>query len=148
MEMARCLENASPLTVVTNALNVAEQVGALPDVNVVLVGGSLNRATISTLGPHAAQHLNDLMVHKVFLGTHAFDESGLTDLSFEIAQVKRAMIQAARRVVLLADSSKWGQAGFARVVPLRGIHTLISDTGLPEHARELIQRTGIELMLA
>jgi DeoR/GlpR family transcriptional regulator of sugar metabolism len=149
MEMARNLGDVAPLTVVTNALNIATQVGSLPHAHVVLVGGSLSRETISTIGPHAERDLNDLIVQKVFLGTHAVDlEAGLTDLSIEVAQTKRAMIRAARQVILLADASKWGRVGFAKVVPLGAVHVIITDTALPAEAQAAIERLGIQLILA
>jgi DeoR/GlpR family transcriptional regulator of sugar metabolism len=88
------------------------------------------------------------VVQKAFIGIHAFDEDGLTDPSVEVAQVKRAMIQAARQVILLADSSKWHKVGFARVARLAAISTIITDTGLPEEGRAAIQRMGVELILA
>src|SRR5439155_22894047 len=132
MELARSLAHVTPLTVVTNALNIATQVGSLPGVNVVVVGGSLNEETISTYGPQAERSLNDLVVQKVFLGTHAMElEAGVTDTSIEIVQVKQAMVRAARRVILLADSSKWGCVAFAKVVPLSGVHTIVTDSNLP-----------------
>jgi DeoR/GlpR family transcriptional regulator of sugar metabolism len=148
MEMAKLLTDVTPLTAVTNALNVAMQMGSVRDVNVILIGGSLNRDTISIIGPTAAQHLHDLIVQKAFIGIHAFDEDGLLDLSIEVAQVKRAMIHAARQVVLLADSSKWRKVGFAKVGLLSAVRTIVSDTKLPEDARAAIQRMGIELILA
>lgn len=148
MEMSKALTDVTPLTVVTNALNVAMQMGSVRDVNVILIGGSLNRDTISIIGPTASQHLHDLVVQKAFIGIHAFDEDGLTDPSIEVAQVKRAMIQAARQVILLADSSKWRKVGFAKVARLAAINTIVSDTNLPEDARASIQRMGIELILA
>jgi DeoR/GlpR family transcriptional regulator of sugar metabolism len=148
MEMSKALTDVTPLTVVTNALNVAMQMGSVRDVNVILIGGSLNRDTISIIGPTASQHLHDLIVQKAFVGIHAFDEDGLTDPSVEVSQVKRAMIEAARQVILLADSSKWRKVGFAKVARLASINTIVSDTGLPEEARAAIQRMGIELILA
>ena len=58
-------------------------------------------------------------MNKVFLGTQALDlQDGLTDTTLEIAQVKRAMIKAAKQVILLADSSKWDHTGFIKVAPL------------------------------
>jgi DeoR/GlpR family transcriptional regulator of sugar metabolism len=148
MEMARSLPDVAPLTVVTNALNVATQVGALPGVHVILVGGSLSRETISTVGPYAERDLNDLIVHKVFLGAHAVDlEAGVADMSLEIAKVKRAMIGAAQQVILLADSSKWGRTAFAKVVPLTAVHVMVTDSNLPEDARTVIERLGVRLVL-
>lgn len=148
MELAKVLVDVTPLTVVTNALNVAMQMGSVRDVNVILVGGSLNRDTISIIGPTATQHLHDLIVQKAFIGIHALDEDGLADMSFEVAQVKRAMIQAARQVILLADSSKWQNVAFAKVGRLSAVSIIVSDTNLPEEARAAIQRAGIELILA
>jgi DeoR family transcriptional regulator of aga operon len=148
MEMSKVLTDINPLTVVTNALNVAMQMGSVREVNVILIGGSLNRDTISIIGPTAAAHLHDLVVQKAFIGVHAFDEDGLTDLSIEVSQVKRAMIQAARQVILLADSSKWRKVGFAKVARLASLSTIVTDTGLPDDARAAIQRMGIELILA
>jgi DeoR/GlpR family transcriptional regulator of sugar metabolism len=147
MEMAKVLTDVTPLTVVTNALNVAMQMGSVRDVNVILIGGSLNRETISIIGPTAAQHLHDLMVQKAFIGIHAFDEDGLMDLSIEVTQIKREMIHAARHVILVADSSKWGKVGFAKVAHLTAAKTIVSDTNLPQEARAAIQRKGIELIL-
>ena len=74
-------------------------------------------------------------------------EHGLTDTTMEIAQVKRAMIRAAREVILLTDSSKWGCAGFVKVAPLTAVHTLVSDTGFPAAGRATLERLGLKLLL-
>ncbi|MBA3651951.1 MAG: DeoR/GlpR transcriptional regulator [Chthoniobacterales bacterium] len=85
---------------------------------------------------------------KVFLGTQALDlASGLTDTTLEIAQVKRAMIKAAKQFYLLADSSKWDQTGFIKVASLEGIDTLISDKNLPAKARIAVERLGVRVVL-
>jgi DeoR family transcriptional regulator of aga operon len=148
IEMAKCLYDHGPVTVVTNALNVATQVGVGTEVDVVVVGGSLHRANICTYGPQAERALADVVVHKAFIGTYAFDaEVGLTDLSFQLASVKQAMTRAARQVILLTDSSKWGTMGFAKVLPLSGVHTIVSDTGLSGAARSAMERLGIEVLL-
>lgn len=148
VEMVPFLANISPLTVVTNALNVALSLGASTTAQVILLGGTFNREASSTLGPLVEQTLADLTVQKAFLGTQALDLSnGLTDTTMEIAQVKRAMISAAREIILLSDSSKWGRAGFIKVAPLAEIDTLISDAGLPTDARAAIGRLDVELVL-
>lgn len=148
MEMAKNLKVA-PLTVVTNALNVATQVGSVPDVNVIVVGGALNQETISTLGTQAERNLNDVIVQKAFLGTHALElEAGVTEISIDAAQLKQAMIRAARQVILLADSSKWGRVAFARVLPLSGVHTIVTDSNSPQETRAAIEELGVTLIVA
>lgn len=149
VEMAPHLAAIRPLTVVTNALNVALTVGTATDAQVILLGGMLSREASSSVGPLAEQTLADLTVQKVFLGTQALDlEDGLTDTTLEIAQVKRAMIKAAKQVILLADSSKWNHTGFIKVAQLAEVDVLISDQKLPETARTAIERFGIQLILA
>ena len=148
VEMSSHLAGIIPLTVVTNALNVALTIGAATEAQVIFLGGTLSREASSTVGPLAEQTLANLAVQKVFLGTQALDlESGLTDTTLEIAQVKRAMITAAKQVFLLADSSKWDQTGFIKVAQLQEIDALISDENFPASARMAVERLGIRLIL-
>ena len=122
VEMTPHLIGIAPLTVVTNALNVALTIGSASEAQVILLGGMLSREASSTVGPLAEQTLADLSVNKVFLGTQALDlQDGLTDTTLEIAQVKRAMIKAAKQVILLADSAKWNHTGFIKVAQLADV---------------------------
>jgi DeoR/GlpR family transcriptional regulator of sugar metabolism len=147
VEMAPHLAGITPLTVVTNALNVALEVAAKTDAQVILLGGTLSRESSSVLGSLAENALGELLVQKAFLGTQAFDlEHGFTDTTLEIAQVKRAMIRSARRVILLSDSSKLGRTGFIKVAPLTAVHTLITDIALPPDARTALEALGIEVL--
>lgn len=146
VEMASHLGAIDGLSVVTNALNVALEMGAKTEAQIYLLGGTLNRDASSTLGPVTEQQLADLKVQKLFLGTQALDlEAGLTDTTVEIAQVKRQMIRAAREVILLSDSAKWGKTGFIRVAPLNAVGTIITDSGLPDSAKTAIERLGVKL---
>ncbi len=148
VEMAPHLAGISPLTVVTNALNVALTIASETEAQLIFLGGTLSREAASTVGPLAEQTLANLAVQKVFLGTQALDlASGLTDTTLEIAQVKRAMIQSAKQVYLLADASKWDQTGFIKVASLEGIDTLITDKQLPAKARTAIERLGVRVVL-
>jgi len=146
MEMAKRLPNLSPLTIITNSLNVAIQVGSLPDVHLVLAGGSLSPETISTVGPLAERDLGDLLADRLFLGTHAFElETGLSDVSIEVARVKRTMISAAKQVILLADSGKFPTRAMARVAPLSVIHCIITDSRFPEEVAQQLAAQKIEV---
>lgn len=149
VEMAPHLAGISPLTVVTNALNVVLEVSAKTDAHIIFLGGNFSRESSSTLGSLAERTLDELRVQKAFLGTQAFDlEHGLTDTTHEIAQIKRAMIRAARRAILLTDSSKLGRSGFIKVAPLNAVQTLITDSGLPAEARAELERQGVKVVLA
>ena len=146
MEMAKRLPPVSPLTVITNSLNIATEVGSRPGMHVMLAGGSLSNETISTIGPLAERDLRELLVDKLFLGIQAFDpEAGLSDVSLEVARVKTAMFSAARHVTLLADSSKYPSRAMARVAPLSEIDCLITDDGFPEDAVQHFAAKGIKV---
>lgn len=148
VEMVKHLRQHSPLTIVTNALNVAAELRGLPEAQVVMLGGSINYATFGTLGSMVEQSLSDLVIQKLFLAAESLDPAyGITDSTMEIAQAKRAMVRAARRVILLADSSKWQRSGFIKVCPLNALHTLITDQGLPERARQALAQAGVEVIL-
>lgn len=147
VEMAPHLAGITPLTVVTNALNVALEVAAKTDARIILLGGNFSRESSSTLGSFGEQTLDELRVQKAFLGTQAFDlEHGLTDTTLEIAQIKRAMIKAARRVILLTDSSKLGHSGFIKVAPLTAMQTIITDDALKPETRSALEALGLEVI--
>lgn len=147
-EMCGPLKEAGPVTIVTNGLNVVVDLVASSNASIIFLGGTFSRESSSTIGSLTEHNLNELVVQKLFLGTQAMDlENGLTDSTMEIAQVKRAMIRAARQVILLTDSSKWGKAGLIKVAPLTEIDLIITDTGFPVDARADIERLGIEMLV-
>lgn len=149
VEMIPYIAGITPLTVVTNALNIALAVGAKTSAQVLLLGGNFSRSSCSTLGPIAERTLGEMRVEKAFMGAQALDlEGGVTDTTPEIAQSKRAMMQASRQVILLADSSKWGHGAFIKVAPVSAFQTVISDTGLGMEARTALEQAGIKLILA
>lgn len=148
VEMTRYLSHLSGLTVVTNALNIAAEMGSVPGAQTLVLGGAMNYDTFSTLGPLVEQGLEHMRVQKVFLAAQSIDtEIGVTDTSLEIAQAKRAMVNTARQVILLADSSKWSRPGFIKVVPFSSIDVVITDNQLPENARSSLAEMGVDLRL-
>ncbi len=148
VEMVKHLRQRTPLTVVTNALNVVIELRHLTEVQVWMLGGAVNYATFGTLGPLVEQSLGDLVVEKLFLAAESVDSAyGVTDSTSEIAQTKRALARAARRVFLLADSSKWQRRGFIKVIPLSAIDTIITDTDLPDSEVSRLEAAGVRVML-
>lgn len=149
VEMIRHLASIPNLTIVTNALNIALSATVRTDARVLMLGGAVGRDSGSTLGGAAIDMLSTLVVDHLFLGAQAVDlEHGLTDTNIEIAQVKRCMIQRARRITLLMDSSKWQTSGFIKVAPLTAVHTLITDSDLSQEALQALQNLNIEVEMA
>lgn len=143
MELARAIPSDLPLTVITNALNVAACLAAAPQRHVIVTGGSLSPEIIATVGPLAEECLGKLVADKLFLSAQAIDPKlGVTDVSPEVARIKRAMIGSARQVILLADSSKWRQTSTVRVVPLRTVHEFVTDHDFPAADARRLARQG------
>ncbi|SEN84118.1 transcriptional regulator, DeoR family [Sphingomonas gellani] len=148
-EMAMQLSDRQHLTVITNALNIALVLGATPTCTVHMPGGQFKAPTLSLSGERSADYFEGLFTQKLFLATGAVSfEAGLTFPAIADISVKRAMINTASCVYLLADSSKIGKTSFSSLGGLESIHVLITDSGIrDEDHRGFIDR-GIEVIIA
>jgi DeoR/GlpR family transcriptional regulator of sugar metabolism len=147
--LARHLSLVADLTVVTNSLKVAEVLHAQnrPDLTVVLTGG-LRTPSDGLVGPVAVQALNSLHVDMVIMGVHGLDaRAGLTTPNLLEAETNRAMVDASKRLVVIADHTKWGVVGLSRIAPLSAISTLLIDDRLPADAIRTLEEQVDELVL-
>ena len=137
--LAEVLPAERELTVVTNALPIALTLSVRPNLTVLTVGGRIRGRTLAAVDAPALDLLRDLYVDVAFLGTNGVSvERGLTTPDPAEAAVKRAMLRAAQRRVLLADHTKIGPAQLARFGEVADLDVLVTDTGLdPRLAAEL-----------
>lgn len=143
------LGTIADLTVVTNAPAIARTLYELhdPGTQIVLTGG-VRTPSDALVGPLATAALASLHVDVLFLGVHGFDpERGFSTPNLAEAEVNRAFIDAARRVVVLADHTKWALRGLAQIAPLDAVDTVISDAALPPHAVDALESAGVEVVL-
>jgi DeoR family fructose operon transcriptional repressor len=137
------------LTVVTHALPVATALAALPRVTLHLVGGTVRPRTLAAVGAWAERALADVRVDVAFLGTNGIGvEHGLTTPDLGEAAVKRALVAAARRTVVLADRTKVGRTDLAVVAPLSAVDALVTDTGVDPGLAEQIETAGPRVLRA
>ncbi|UKY55253.1 DeoR/GlpR family DNA-binding transcription regulator [Streptomyces inhibens] len=137
------------LTVVTHGLPVAARLADHPGLTLHLVGGRIRRRTRAAVDDWALRAYREINADVLFLATNGFSlDGGLTTPDLAEAAVKRALIAAARRVVLLADSAKFGQQHFARFGELSDVDLLITDTGLSPDDALAIERAGTEVVRA
>jgi DeoR family fructose operon transcriptional repressor len=147
LQVARNLADKKDLTAVTNALPVAEELSHCLQVSTILLGGMLKQKERCTVGPTVVEVLSRLSVDKLFLSAAGFTvEKGATDPDLWEVEVKRAMIGAAREVILVADSSKWGTVNLVQITPLEAIHKIVTDDNLPIEAIEMIEAGGVEVV--
>ena len=146
--LARYLLGKRDVKVVTDSTLLLPYARSNPALHLTIVGGIFMPEAESMVGPMAVEHLKQFHVKKAFIGTDGLSaENGLTTHMMEATEVVRTMHERSDRTILLADSGKWGQAGFARIIPLGEVDTLVTDSGLPEAARDEIKEMGIELLV-
>ncbi|MFD5316130.1 DeoR/GlpR family DNA-binding transcription regulator [Streptomyces sp. NPDC127098] len=147
--LAAALPLDASLTVVTHALPLAARLADHPGIELHVVGGRVRHRTRAAVDSWALRTYGEITADVLFLATNGFaPDSGLTTPDLAEAAVKRALIGAARRVVLLADSRKFGQEHFARFGALRQVDVLVTDTGLGEADARAIEATGTEVRRA
>ncbi|NKQ57779.1 DeoR/GlpR transcriptional regulator [Amycolatopsis sp. K13G38] len=137
------------LTVVTNALPIASSLATRPNTAVLMAGGKVRGRTMAAVDDWALRSLADTYVDVAFIATNGVSaERGLTTPDTGEAAVKRAMIAAARRVVVLADHTKFGNDCLARFGSLSDVDVLITDAGLDEDAAAELSAAGPRVVRA
>ena len=134
--LAQHLDHVSGLTVTTNSVKIADALGARH--HVVLTGG-VRTPSDALVGPVADLVLRSLHFDVAFLGCHGMSTDGLSTPNMGEAATNRAFVRAASRVVLVADSTKWGTVGLMSFADLSDVDVLVTDSGLPADAQRLLR---------
>lgn len=135
------------LVVVTNGLAVALALEpAIPRFTVVVTGGTLRSLQHSLVNPLATTLLDDVRADLAIIGaTGVHAEHGVTNVNLPEAEVKRRMVAGAARRILVADSSKVGQAHLGRVAALADIDELVTDTGIADEDATALRSAGLRV---
>jgi DeoR family fructose operon transcriptional repressor len=147
--LADALPADRELVVLTNALPIAMSLSVRPNITVLILGGRVRGRTQAAVDAWALQVLADSYVDVAFIGANGISpERGLTTPDTTESAVKRAMIRAARRTVVLADHTKVGQDHLSRFATLDEIDTLITDSGLDAQVADELRAQGPKVLLA
>jgi DeoR/GlpR family transcriptional regulator of sugar metabolism len=140
--------NFRSLTVITNALNIANELSGLPWVSLIMTGGILRHKSGSFTGPHAHETLRNLNADHLFLGADAIDvEAGLTTPDILGAQVALRMIELAREVTVVVDASKFGRHSLTLSGKIEDIDRLITDVRVSPVHVNLLRERDIEVII-
>lgn len=143
------LEDRQGLTVVSNDLGTATAFLDHPSVDLICVGGRIDRDNQSMIGRLAALTLSQLSLDVAFLSTSSWDaRHGVTTPVEAKVDPKRAAMDAATTTVLLSDSGKYGRYAKYRVLALNELDTIITDTGLDDGDVERIRALGVDVLRA
>jgi DeoR family transcriptional regulator of aga operon len=148
-EVARALAGRAGLRVVTNALNIAADLAVRPNIDLVVCGGSARRQSYELVGPLAEMTLAHLNVEAAFIGVDGLSATaGLTTHSELEAHTDRALLRAASRVIVVADSTKLGQRSFARICELRDVSDIVTDDDADLAQITELERAGVRVHVA
>jgi DeoR family fructose operon transcriptional repressor len=148
-QLAALLPADPALTVITNSVPAAVALAARSVMPVYLLGGRLRGVTQATVGNEAQSLLGRTRVDVTFLGTNGVTAAhGLSTPDPDEAGTKRAMVAAARRVVALADSSKFGQEHLVSFARAEDVDVIITDTGVPDADRAALEALDVEVVVA
>lgn len=148
MEIARNLINVSNLTVITNALNVANQMADHQKANVIIPGGFLRKNSLSLVGGAAEENFKNYFCDKLFLAVDGFNTThGMSTPNVEEAHLNRVMIEIAKQVVVVADSSKFHKRSFAFIAPVTEVDVVVTDAGIPVEDRKKLENAGVKVII-
>ncbi len=148
MEIAKNLSSIAELTVITNALNIANQLADHPRANIIIPGGFLRKNSLSLIGSTAEDSFKNYFCDKLFLAVDGFSTTfGLSTPNVEEAHLNRIMISISKQVIVVADSSKFHKRSFAFIGPVAGIDVLITDEGIPSDDQKKLESAGVKLII-
>ncbi len=148
--LARLLATRHDITVVTNSMSAWSEFRQVdnPDLTVILTGGEYLTPSNALVGPTAEAAIRSLYFDILFLGVHGLDPvAGLTTPNISEAETNRVFISRSRRLVVLADHTKWRTASLCTMADLSRIDTLITDSGLNEEAKKQLRNVVGELLI-
>lgn len=137
------------LTILTNGLDLAMELVNCPNVEIRMTGGVLRKNAMSFSGVMAENNMGYYRFDKMFLGVDGFDlQKGVTTFNEQEAHLNRLMCAAAEQVIVVTDSSKFGQYSDNVICQANQIDVLVTDDNLPHNYREYLENAGVEVWIA
>ncbi|EOD00604.1 DeoR/GlpR family DNA-binding transcription regulator [Caldisalinibacter kiritimatiensis] len=137
---------AKNITIVTNSLYVLNELGKREDIDVIGVGGSIKQKTQAFVGPLAEATLKKLRVDKAFIGANGICyDNGITTPDIIECKIKSTMIEIAREVILVSDSSKFGKVTFSKIADIEEIDLIITDNKISNEQITQYGKRGVRI---
>lgn len=149
LAVARLLVDRRNLTVVTTSLLVPPVLATAEGVEVVLTGGTIRHSIDAVVGPAAERSLRTLRADLAFLSGTGFSAArGLTTPNLLVAATDQALVDAARRVVVVADHTKIGREAMFQTVVASRVHVVITDAAADPEELERLRAEGVDVLVA
>jgi DeoR family fructose operon transcriptional repressor len=145
--VARALKNRS-LQAITNSLPIAELFADSREIEVTLTGGYLYPRLRLMVGPLCEQMLSGITADVLIMGMGGVTEAGFSNSNTLVVSHERKMIEVARKVIIVADRTKFGRASMIHLAPLEVADIVVSDAALSPDDQEMLKAHGVEALLA
>lgn len=146
LEVVKNLDRFTDLTIITNSVNAMTEALKYKRFRVIMLGGNVREASLSTVGPVTESSLKLFYCDKLFLGVDSFSvEAGLSTPSVEEASTNQVMLTRAREVIAVFDSSKLNKRAFAFICMPESINTIITDCHLPVEIKTRLEAMDIQV---
>ncbi|MDQ0889494.1 DeoR/GlpR family transcriptional regulator of sugar metabolism [Paenibacillus sp. V4I9] len=146
--VARHLRNVPKLMVVTNGTDVAEESSQNEDASVFVIGGKLIKKSMSLVGPQAELELQKYNADFSFLGASGISmRKGFTSSDLYEAEVKRAMISAGQKIVIVADHSKFERQGLVSFSSFQDVDILVTSDLVEPSILDDIRQCGVQVIV-
>ena len=146
--IGKYLPGKQNLKIVTNSIMLLQYARINSSLDITLVGGEYRTDAEALVGPIALRELEQFHVKIAFLGTDGFSlDNGMTANLVEVSEVVKQMAARAERNIFLADSSKFGRAGFAHIQPITKTSAIITDSNLTQNSKSLLEENGVSVTL-
>ena len=149
LELAKNLPTDKNISVITNWLPIAKILGEKMFPNLFVLGGKVNCREMSIIGNYSMQSLDNFNIEICFIGVGGVSiEHGITDYTFEEIEMKKRVIQRAKKKIVLADHKKFDRLAPIKICDLSDIDKIITSEGLEDKDRIAIEKYGVEVIIA
>lgn len=146
--IARELKQKKELTVVTTSINIASELAGIENITLIVIGGIVRPGSYAMVGHMAENALRSLNADIAFVGVDGLDlESGFTTPNILEAHTDYVMLQRAARKVIVADHTKFKRVALSPIVPIDGVHVLVTDDAADVHYIQNIKSRGVEVVM-
>ena len=142
--LSKFIKPKNKLTVITSSLYVVLHLIHDRNIEIIQLGGYVRHSSASAIGAYATQILVNVSCSTLFLGVDGIDlEYGLSTTNMEEAQLNQKMLASAQKIIVLADSSKFGKKSFAKICDLNAINEIITDKGISSIFKKKLEGKGV-----
>lgn len=149
LAMARHLDHLQNLTIITNSIDIANELLRYQRFSIIILGGHLRVNSHSVVGPLASATLRNFSDYKFFMGVDSFSiENGVSTPNLEEALLNQQMLMNASQVIAVFDASKCNKRSYTHVCATNQLNVIVTDDGMPTEIRTRLKEMNIKVIIA